>query len=585
MIKKIPTDGIRKKSKSPGSKFSPTEDFSSEPPEELLPLPVQDAIQDSADALERFMRRKSASREDPAPAVSDEETIVSDNSRTFPGGIESGGKDWELAAASPPLAPSEPVPSLMGQAPLEQTLTGQDRRILRKVLDKSKEGVESVSSPEGEILIIEPPFESKIDESAGVKARWSMRAQVEWILNLRRLFRKKDQQNDFIRSPRKILSVRNGVISGLGVVIIIFILLSTVFARATVFITPRVEQINIRDVTALFDASIVKPLPEKKVIPAERLEFTRNVSKEFETTGKELVEERARGKVKIYNRFSSSPQGLIANTRFVTDAGILYRLTSPVMIPGAKIENGSIAPQFIEAELIADQVGTEANLQGEIRLNIPGFKGSPKYDGFYGITAQGFSGGFRGEARVVSKDDLSAAEKEVTKQVFDGLREEMKRKVPPEFNFIETLSEIEITNVVSPRVRTRTERFGVEASARGRALIFRERDVRDMLRFLIIGGESSKKLVDESEELNYRIRSGDLKSGRAEVTVAGKVKVEDIIPRDLLTEELRGKKEGTIAEILKSRSDIAGFRISIFPPWRASASNDAGKIKLVVNGQ
>src|SRR3990167_989071 len=537
MIKKIPTDGIRKKSKSPGSKFSPTEDFSSEPPEELLPLPVQDAIQDSADALERFMRRKSASREDPTPAVSDEETIASDNSRTFPGGIEPGGKDWELAAVSPPPAPSEPVPSLMGHAPLEQTLTGQDRRILRKVLDKSKEGVESVSSPEGEILIIEPPSDPKIVEIASTKARWSMRAPFERILNLRRLFRKKDQQN------------------------------------------------NIRDVTALFDASIVKPLPEKKVIPAERLEFTRNVSKEFETTGKELVEERARGKVKIYNRFSSSPQGLIANTRFVTDAGILYRLTSPVMIPGAKIENGSIAPQFIEAELIADQVGTEANLQGEIRLNIPGFKGSPKYDGFYGITAQGFSGGFRGEARVVSKDDLSAAEKEVTKQVFDGLREEMKRKVPPEFNFIETLSEIEITNVVSPRVRTRTERFGVEASARGRALIFRERDVRDMLRFLIIGGESSKKLVDESEELNYRIRSGDLKSGRAEVTVAGKVKVEDIIPRDLLTEELRGKKEGTIAEILKSRSDIAGFRISIFPPWRASASNDAGKIKLVVNGQ
>lgn len=539
MIKKVPTDGIRKKSKYVGSKPAPVEDFSPELPEESLFASVSDSVQDSQDALERFMRRKNVPPEDVDLPKKEEKIIISE--------------------------------------------------------EKLTDGLEIVSSPEGDILIIEPPSVKADVFEAGGKKKWHMRwifgALSAWVArsygkvsDLKSL-PDKSERSGFIPRPKKVLSVKGGVISGLGAVIIIFILLSTVFARFTVYITPRAEQINIRDVTAFFDVSVVKSLLEKKVIPAERLEFTRNISKEFETTGKELVEERARGKIKIYNRFSSSPQGLIANTRFVTDSGVLYRLTSAITIPGAKIENGSIAPQFIEAEFMADQVGTEANLQGEIRLQIPGFKGSPKYDGFYGVALQGFSGGFRGEARIVSKDDLAAAEKDVTKKIFDELRDEMKQKVPPEFKFVEGFSEIEVTSVVSPRVRTRVDRFVVEASARGRALIFRERDVRDMLRFIIVRDNISKKLVDESAELDYRIRSGDLKFGRVEVAVAGKVKIEDIIPRDLLAQELRGKKEGTIAEILKSRIDIAGFRLSFFPPWRASSPNDAGKIKLVVDGQ
>lgn len=540
MYKKVPTDGIRKKPRPDKLKLTPPADSFLEPSTELLSAPVQEKIQDSAEALERFMRRKSPPAADMEPAKEKENPIVPE--------------------------------------------------------EKSSEGVETVSSPEGEILIIEsPPDQITVtDEDRG---GWrKMQVIRGWITRVavfvpKKLFSRKSiqpeepQQNNFISRPRKILSIRGGIISGLGAVIIIFILLSTVFARLTVYMSPRVEQINLRDVTALFDASVVKSMPEKKVIPAERLEFTRNVSREFETTGKELVEERARGKVKIYNRFSSSPQGLIANTRFLTDSGVLYRLSLAVIIPGAKIENGSIVPQFIEAELIADRAGIDADLSGEIRLNIPGFKGNPKYDGFYAIASAGFSGGFKGEARVISKEDLSAAEKAVTKTVFDELRDEMKRKISPEFKFVEEFSETEITKVISPRMRMRSEKFVVEAFARGRVLIFRERDVRDLVRFIVIGDDVSKKLVDQSAELNYKIRSGDLKFGRVEAVINGKVRTEFVIPRESLAQDFLAKKEGTIAEIMKSRADIAGFRMSFFPPWRISVPSNLDKIKLIVEGQ
>lgn len=530
MIKKVPTDGIRKKPKVVRAPVISESEIILEQAEDKLPESIPEMLQDSSDALERFMRRKSIPPED------------------------------------------ADIPK-----------------------EKSKK-IETGSAPEGDILIIEAPVDPSAVPDTGGKKKRHMRLILNGALSRLAGFYKKapdskageyaePERSGFISRPKTFLSVRGGVISGLGAVIVTFVLLSTVFARLTMYITPRAEQVTIRDVTILLDASVSKPLLDKKVIPVERLEFTQNASKEFETTGKEFVEERARGKVKIYNRFSSSPQGVVAHTRFLTDAGILYRLTSAITIPGAKIENGEIVPQFIEAELVADNTGTEANISGETRLSLPGFKGSSKYDGFYGIASGGFSGGFRGEARVVSKDDLSAAEKNVTKQIFDELRGEMKRKAPPEFKFVEELAEVEIMNVVSPRAGTRAERFIVEASARGRVLIFRERDIQDMLSFLIIGDNTSKKLVDESLELRYKIRSGDFQAGRAEVVIGGVGKIKTIISSVALAEALKGKKEGSIEETLKTRTDIAGFRASFFPPWRYSAPSDPGKIKIIVEGQ
>lgn len=375
---------------------------------------------------------------------------------------------------------------------------------------------------------------------------------------------------------------RWGIAAGLAAAVALGVLFSTVWARLTLTIKPRVENVALQEIGAAFDTSVSRTLAAQKVIPAELLVFSRKVKEEFESTGREFIQEKAEGKVKVYNRFSSSPQVLVENTRFVTEKGLLFRLPKTITIPGAKVEEGKIIPNFLETKLAAASPGEDFNANGEVTLKIPGFKGTPKYEGFYAVASEGFSGGFSGEARVVSPDDITRSQEEVTKKVFDELKEEIIRKVPANFKLAEILREIQITSLNSPRPKARLERFSVEAEARGRALVFREADVAALLRELVLQDNKTKEVVEGSANLTYQTRNVNFEKGRAEVVIIGNLKTKAVIPQPEIASLVRGKKEGSIIEILKSRSDVASFRIAFFPPWRFRAPQDTSKIRIVV---
>lgn len=393
-------------------------------------------------------------------------------------------------------------------------------------------------------------------------------------------------RDNWIPSSSGTLSSRRwyifGGLAGLLFLLTAVILASTVFAKATLTVKPRVENISLENVVVGLDVSVSKVLTDARVLPAERLTFRRKETQEFAATGKEIIAEKARGKVKIYNSFSSSPQTLIAITRFLTSSGILYRLPRAVTVPGAKIEGGKIVPQFVETELVADKPGSESNLSGEVRLSIPGFQGSPKYDGFYAIAAEGFSGGFEGQAQVVSPDDIKQAEEAVTKKVYEELNAEMSRKAPPGFTFIAKLREIEITKVLSPQANTRVDKFTAEAEAEGRAFFFRESDLISLLNQTIFKGDDSQTLMEETADFTYQIRTADYEKGKAAMLVNGTIKSKAVIPEKEIIMLVKGEKEGSIIEKLKARSELAQFSVSIFPPWRANAPADESKIHFVV---
>lgn len=377
---------------------------------------------------------------------------------------------------------------------------------------------------------------------------------------------------------------RWGILAGSAAVAVLFILSSTVLARLTVVVKPRVEEAAPKEIGALFDTSVSKVLFSQKVIPAERLTFSRALAKEFTASGQESIQERARGKARIYNRFGSLPQPLVSGTRFAADSGTIYRIQKGVVVPGAKIEEGKIVPQSLEVEVIADVVGEGANAAGEVTLKIPGFKGSPRYEGFYAVAPQGFSGGFEGEATVVSKDDLKAVEEEVTKTLFDELRAEMETKIPPGLSLLKGLLEIQIVKVDVPRPGTRAERFSVKAEAVGKALVFREEDTVSLLKSFAIEEGSDQEFVEGSARLEYAVKSVDFEKGRAEVALSGSLKTMTRIPEQELAALIKGKKEGSVIEFFKTRRELASFNLAFFPPWRSKAPSDPAKIRFRVEG-
>ena len=384
------------------------------------------------------------------------------------------------------------------------------------------------------------------------------------------------------RSPAVRRWSRWGMLAGGGIVVMLFVLVSTSFARLTVMVKPRVEETAIENLGTLLDTSVSKVLFSQKVIPAERLVFSKTVTKEFTATGLERVAERARGKARIHNAFNASPQTLVAGTRFTTDAGMVYRIQKSIVVPGAKIEAGKVVPQSIEAELVADSIGESGNHTGETKLKIPGFQGSPRYDGFYAVAPQGFSGGFKGEATVASKDDVKIAEEEMSKAVFEELEVQMARKAPPGLHLMRELREVQIVKMGSPRPGTPGERFSVAATASGKALVFREEDAIALMKSFALEESKDQELVEGSARLAYTVKTVDFEKGRAEVAVAGSLKTKTRIPEQELAALVKGKKEGSVIELFKTRRELASFNLAFFPPWRSKAPSDPSKIRFRV---
>ena len=374
-----------------------------------------------------------------------------------------------------------------------------------------------------------------------------------------------------------------GAYAGGGAVVLLFILLSTVFARLTVTVKPRVEEAAIMRIGILFDTSVSKVLLEQKVIPAEILHFSRAVSKDFSATGRAKVEERARGKAMIYNAFNSSPQQLVAGTRFVTDRDAIYRIQKPVTVPAAKIEQGKVAPQGIEVELVSDSAEESANLSGPVSLKLPGFKGTPRYAGFYATAEQGFGGAWRGDATVVTADDIKRAEEEVSKAAFGEVEGEMTRKIPAGLSVLKELREIEIVKITAPKAGSRAEApVTVSAEAKGTALAFREQDVIGLLASFALAENKNHEFVPGSARLSYGVRSINFEKGKAEATVGGDLRTKAKIPEQELAILIAGKKEGSVAEIFKKRPELESFALSFFPPWRSTVPADPDKIRFRV---
>lgn len=372
---------------------------------------------------------------------------------------------------------------------------------------------------------------------------------------------------------------------GAGAALVVFLLFSTVLSRVTVTLKPRIDFITLPATVFLLDSSVSRVLVEQKVIPAERLEFDKKVKAEFEATGRKLIEEKARGKAKIYNRFSSSSQTLVGGTRFLTDNGLLYRLPKTTVVPGAKIEEGKIVPQSVEVELWADTAGEGGNLNGEIPLKIPGFKGSAKYEGFYASVLGGFSGGFTGEAKVVSGDDLKKAQEAVTKELHEELGRDMARKISADFKTLDGLREIEIIKLATPELNSKQDRFSVEATGKGVLLIFKEEDLVKVFKELVFAAGETREYVNGSAGLNYQIKTIDLAKGKGEVIVAGSFKARARVTESEFAQLIAGKKKGSMAEILKSRGDVSAFSVAFFPPWLSKAPASLAKIKLIIKDE
>ena len=201
-----------------------------------------------------------------------------------------------------------------------------------------------------------------------------------------------DRRFSLGRGPRIALWVIAG-----GVVLFLGSTLGNVLGGATVTVSLKSEKVTL---SKPFIAKVAAGAGE---VPVSTMSIVDEASDTVPYGSERTVHEKAHGTIVVYNTIDGKPQRLIKNTRFETPAGLIYRAESSIEIPGAK-NNGTI-PGTVEVNVVADDTGEKYN-GAPTDFTIPGFKGDPKFEKFYGRGKTPMTGGFDGVKKEVSDADV-----------------------------------------------------------------------------------------------------------------------------------------------------------------------------------
>lgn len=319
------------------------------------------------------------------------------------------------------------------------------------------------------------------------------------------------------------------------------------------------------------------------------IEKEETLSLNFNATGqKGDSNQKARGKITIYNEFSEVSQVLVVTTRFLSDNNKLFRLLETVTVPGMTIKDGKTEPGKIEAAIVADEAGEDFNIK-EATFKIPGFQGSAKYDKFYAKLNEETKGGgnSEGSLRVVSKIDIESAKFATEKKLKEQFKEDIKNVLGEENFFLEDAISYEVVDFsVFPEEGSITESFEYQVKMKMKALSFSEKEMTDKITDFIKLKSSEHKVPLEivSFENNYGNADIDFAKKTIKMEVSVNAKLKSRIDTEKISNSLSGKEREELDDIISNYPEISKVEAIISPDFLSGKFPQySSKIKVEIN--
>lgn len=354
----------------------------------------------------------------------------------------------------------------------------------------------------------------------------------------------------------------------------------SVLPRAKVYVTPLAEDI-ILEARLVGKKGIQERDSENLFVPVQIFEYPIQASKTVPSSGKKEIKDKAAGEIKVYNAYSSAPQTLVATTRFVSDAGKLFRTAETVVVPGAEVDGGRIAPRSIALKVIASNPGEEYNI-GPSTFSIPGFKGTPKYLGFYGQSETPMIGGRIGTVEIIAEDDYRNAADSLARDLKDRASKELSLSLPDGFIIPEGAHEFSPVEIVSTKKSgEEAKEFSVSGSISSKVFSVREVDIRGALEEDFRKRFPGKTLAGENEEVTYETLTKNFQNGIIDFKATLKTTAVAKISREEIGKGVYGKNEREVRAFLSAYPLIKEARVTFWPFWVHRMPDDPSKIEII----
>lgn len=315
-------------------------------------------------------------------------------------------------------------------------------------------------------------------------------------------------------------------------------LLSTVFAGATVTVHPR--QVEV-DAPPTVEARLSAPVG---TLEYRTISATSEASVTVTAQGTQQVSRQASGIITISNTFSVEPQRLIANTRFESSDGKIYRIRDSVTVPGmAGGKAGSMT-----ATIYADSPGASYNKNGATTFTIPGFKGDPKFEKITATSQGEIAGGFVGQEAAVAPADLQKAKEDLQRKLDSDARAAVSQSVPEGYGILPGVLSVTYSAVAQKPADSGKVTLSQSATAVG--AIVSGRDLGSAIARVQVPnykGEAVELIPD-----NLEVNASSTAEGVLTIAMKGKLTLVWQFDPNAVRQALIGKPKGEFQTILKS---------------------------------
>jgi len=292
-------------------------------------------------------------------------------------------------------------------------------------------------------------------------------------------------------------------------------------------------------------------------------------SQEFPATGVKLLNAKASGTIRVYNAYSSTPQTLITNTRFVSDGGKLFRTPQKIVIPGAHYEGSKLIPGELDVAVEAGEAGEEYNI-GPSTFSLPALAGTSRYTAFYAKSFGSMAGGSKNQTAQVTEDDLSSAQESLTDIALDNCQKTLESSLSPEEYVVneEALKSeiIEITPLA--KVGQEVDKFTLSIKTKAVVLVFKKSDLEDFAgTYIATKVPEGNRLDQNSITVSYLPQSVDLAKGKIVLSVEISAEIYPNIDENSIKEASRSQRPDEVKTSLRQFPEISDFQVRLWPFW------------------
>lgn len=372
------------------------------------------------------------------------------------------------------------------------------------------------------------------------------------------------------------------VIAGIAVFILL-IILSFVFAGATININPKHQDLNLADkFSALNNA-------QSSTLNFSVMQFDGEESLDIKTSLTKEMNSSASGKVVFYNSYSTSPVSIKIGTSLTSSSGMVYLLDKSISVPGLKVVKGVTTPGSFSTTIHAIKPGQEYNSL-PTDFSLPSFKGTSKYTKIIARSDGAISGGFVGTVNVASDKELSDAKDTLHKNLEQKLFAKATAQLPinPNNFFIYKDGTFMSDDTLSAPDYSLDSNIHLSEKATFYALVFDEKTLTKAIAQKFISSyDNSPVYIPEIRNLNFSLENKDLLNPASlhelpsiDFSLTGQARIIWSVDDQAVKKLLAGKSKNDFLSIMSTLPYVDTATAIIKPFWVNTFPSNLEKIKI-----